>query len=95
MTKMTANGGAPGRLARVIARRRAGAGLTQAGLARAAGVTQAHVSQVEAGENTPSLAVLARIAAALGASVGDLVEGGMAAEARMPNTRAGRRGGAR
>ena len=64
------------RLARAIARRRTAAGLSQAGLARRAGVTGAYVSMIEAGKKrAPSLAVVARIAEVLGATVGDLVDG--------------------
>ena len=45
---------------------RVGAGLTQGELARRTGTTQSAVSRMESGRVTPSLAALARVAAAVG-----------------------------
>ena len=41
-------------------------GLSQAALARRAGTTQKHVSRIERGELSPSVATLARLLAAMG-----------------------------
>ncbi len=46
------------------------AGLPQASVARAAGLTRSHLSMIEAGSREPSWQVLARLAAVLGADVG-------------------------
>ena len=53
---------------------RAAAGLTQEELADAAGTTQDHVSDIERDVHVPGLALLGRLAAALGVGIGDLVE---------------------
>ena len=44
-------------------------GLSQTSIARAAGIAQAHLSAIEAGETEPSLEVLGRLGAALGADL--------------------------
>ena len=49
--------------------------MTQKVLARRAGITQGHLSKIESGERpNPSVATLKRLARALGASVGELLE---------------------
>jgi transcriptional regulator with XRE-family HTH domain len=48
-------------------------GLTQSGLARAMGVSQSAVSQIEAGERNPSYEMLRQIARAMNVSVAYLV----------------------
>jgi transcriptional regulator with XRE-family HTH domain len=48
-------------------------GLTVDELARAIGVDKAHVSRIERGLKTPSIATMARLASALGVSIGHLV----------------------
>lgn len=56
-------------------------GLSSRALARAAGLSETYVSQIERGRETPSLKTLAKIARALGVPLGDLVdEGGKAKE---------------
>ena len=65
-----------GRLARVIKglRKRKG-DLTRSELARAAKVTPAYITQLETGQRkNPSLAILKRIARALGVPVTELLE---------------------
>ena len=51
---------------------RAKRGLTQAALARAAGTTQPHIADLEAGKHGGSLEVMARIAKALDVKIDDL-----------------------
>lgn len=58
-----------------VRRRRLAAGLTQEGLARAAGTTANTVAMVERGERRPSVAMLERVAAALRCHVTDLLKG--------------------
>ncbi len=53
-----------------IRRQREDAGIGQATLARRAGISPAYLSMIEAGTAMPALAVLARIAAALGGRLG-------------------------
>lgn len=48
-------------------------GLSQSGLARAVGISQSAVSQIEAGERNPSFDMLRQIAKALNVSVPHLV----------------------
>ncbi len=52
---------------------RAKRGMTQAGLAKAAGTTQPHVADLESGKHGGSLEIMARIARALDVSVDSLV----------------------
>ncbi len=50
-------------------------GVTQAKLAKKAGVTEAYVSMIEGGvRKNPSLPILKRLARALGVPVGELLE---------------------
>ncbi len=49
-------------------------GLTQAGLAKAAGVTRVYVAKIEAGEKIPSIPTLRKLAKALKVKVGRLLE---------------------
>jgi transcriptional regulator with XRE-family HTH domain len=69
----------PGKLSRVIQRLREGKKvrgkkMTQRDLANRAQVTAGYIAQLELGIRTPSLAVLKRIAKALGVPVGELLE---------------------
>lgn len=48
-------------------------GMTAAQLAEAAGITPAHVSKLESGKGSPSVAVLVKIAKALNVSVEELI----------------------
>jgi DNA-binding XRE family transcriptional regulator len=52
---------------------REGSGLTQAALARRAGLSRAYLAQIETGAREPSLAVLRRLAAALELLADDLL----------------------
>lgn len=54
---------------------RKAAGMRQADLARSAGITDAYLSQLEAGLKTPSLQVIHRLADALNCRVSELVDG--------------------
>lgn len=56
-------------LGRAVRRLREEAEMTQAELATLAGTSQAAVSRLEAGEHMPTIGVLDRLAAALGAQV--------------------------
>jgi len=47
-------------------------GIAQTALAKAAGVGKSHLSQIEAGRKSPSLAVLKALAAALAVDIDDL-----------------------
>ncbi len=63
------------RLDRVLKRLRAERDLSMQALAKRAGVTDAYIAQLETGvRKNPSLAVLKRLARALGVSVTDLLE---------------------
>jgi len=65
----------PKRLSRVIQQLRESKGMSQRALAAKAKVTQGYIAQLEAGgKKNPSLAVLARIAKALGVPVTELLE---------------------
>jgi transcriptional regulator with XRE-family HTH domain len=65
----------PRRLSRVLKQLREEKDLSQRDLATRAGVTQAYVAQLEAGEKkNPSLDVLKKLARALGVPVGELLE---------------------
>ena len=65
----------PQRLASVIKARRKDKKLSRSDLARAAQVTPAYITQLETGERkNPSLAVLRRLARALGVPVAELLE---------------------
>ena len=65
----------PKRLRRVLKTLREGKGLTQAELAKKAQVTQSYVAMLEGGEKqNPSLAILQRLAKALGVPVTALLE---------------------
>lgn len=57
-----------------IKQKRKSAGLTQAELARLAGITQAMLCQIERGTKNPSLQVSFELAAQLGCSVEDFIE---------------------
>jgi transcriptional regulator with XRE-family HTH domain len=46
------------------------AGLTQAALAEAAGLTQQYVAKIEAGQINPTLATMAAVACVLGTEIG-------------------------
>jgi transcriptional regulator with XRE-family HTH domain len=62
-------------LGRTIRQLRQARGLTQAMLARRAGIAPSHIALLEGGHRgNPSLAVLRRLARALGVSIGKLVE---------------------
>src|SRR3954453_23279374 len=62
----------PGHFADVIRRLRQEAGLSQAGLAAAAGVHQRQINRYESGEQQPALNVSHRLAFALGVTLVDL-----------------------
>ena len=65
----------PQRLSVVITKLREGQGLTQRDLARKAKVTAAYVAMIETGvRKNPSLAILKRLAKALGVPVTALLE---------------------
>ncbi|MCL6558097.1 MAG: helix-turn-helix transcriptional regulator [Firmicutes bacterium] len=49
------------------------AGLTQSDLAKASGVSQSHISEMEAGNTVPTVFVAKRLARALGVSVDELI----------------------
>jgi transcriptional regulator with XRE-family HTH domain len=49
------------------------AGLTQAALAVAAGLTQQYVAKIEAGQINPTLATMAAVARVLGTEIGDML----------------------
>lgn len=51
------------------------AGLSQVIVSKRAKITQSCLSKIEVGESAPSLATIVSIAAALGVSVAELVEG--------------------
>lgn len=53
---------------------RAAAGLTQRQLAARVGTSSAAISNIEAGNNAPTLGTLVRLADALGCNVSDLVK---------------------
>ena len=61
-----------GQISPLTAWRRA-AGLTQAALARKAGLREATVSEIEAGKTDPRLSTMRALAAALGLDLGDIV----------------------
>ena len=61
-------------LGRRLATLRQRRGLSQVQLAKAVRVTQGYISQLEAGDGTPSLAVLKRLVKVLKVSVGELLE---------------------
>jgi len=64
----------PKRLASMLKTKRENRGLTQIDLAKRAKVSQAYVASLEAGsKKNPSLAVLRRIAKALGVPVAELL----------------------
>jgi transcriptional regulator with XRE-family HTH domain len=59
----------------VVKKMREEQGVTQAQLAKKAGVTEAYVSMIEGGvRKNPSLPILKRLARALGVPVGELLE---------------------
>src|SRR3954471_7433839 len=62
----------PGHFANVIRRLRHEAGLSQAGLAAAAGVHQRQINRYESGEQQPALGVAHRLAQALGVTLDEL-----------------------
>ncbi|HHY66018.1 MAG TPA: helix-turn-helix transcriptional regulator [Alicyclobacillus sp.] len=49
------------------------AGLTQSDLAKASGVSQSHISEIEAGNTVPTVFVAKRLAWALGVTVDELI----------------------
>ena len=61
-------------LGRMLAQFRQERGLTQTELAKRTKVTQGYIAQLEAGDKTPSLAMLRKLAKALGVRVAELVE---------------------
>ena len=64
----------PKQIAAMLKARREEKGLTQTGLAKRAKVSQAYVASIEAGaRKNPSLAVLQKLAKALGVSVTELL----------------------
>ncbi len=62
------------RMGRILAQFRQERGLTQTELAKRTKVTQGYIAQLEAGDKTPSLAMLRKLATALGVRVAELVE---------------------
>ena len=65
----------PQRLDRVLKERREAKGLTQDELARKVKVTRPYITMLEAGvKKNPSLAILKRLAKALGVAVTELLE---------------------
>ena len=60
-------------LARNLAQLRHSRALTQEALARAAGLPRSTIANLESGEGNPSLAVLVKVSAALGAPVDELL----------------------
>src|SRR3954467_14804850 len=65
----------PGHFADVIRRLRQEAGLSQAGLAAAAGIHLRQIHRYESGEQQPALGVAQRMAAALGVTLDELAGG--------------------
>jgi transcriptional regulator with XRE-family HTH domain len=65
----------PGRFGEVMRRLRQDAGLSQAGLAAAAGVHSRQINRYESGEQQPALDVAQRLAAALGVTLDELAGG--------------------
>ncbi len=61
------------RIADRIKARRRGLGLTLEGLSSASGVSRAMISRIERGEASPTAALLDRVAAGLGTTIGQLV----------------------
>lgn len=72
-------------IGREIRRRRTNAGMTQSDLAKAVGISQSAVVQIERGYKMPSIATLERICEVLGATASvimiDAVESGQEAKA--------------
>jgi transcriptional regulator with XRE-family HTH domain len=64
---------AAGNLARNIAALRHGRSLTQAAVAKAAGVPRSTIANLESGEGNPSLVVLTKVARALGSPIDELL----------------------
>ncbi len=62
------------RLGQQLTRLREAKGLSQADLARKAKLTREHVNRLEAGRHGPTLAVLQRLAKALGVPIAGLLE---------------------
>jgi transcriptional regulator with XRE-family HTH domain len=58
---------------RTLREARQKAGLTQAGLAALAGLTQQYVAKIEAGQINPTLATMATVARVLHLDVGDML----------------------
>ena len=56
-------------------------GMAQEALAHRAGIERSHMGKIERGEHIPTLAVILRIARALGRSAGELI---LETEARLP-----------
>lgn len=52
---------------------RVNAGMSQIALAKAAGTSQDRISSIETGRNAPTVAVLSRIADALGVQISNLI----------------------
>jgi transcriptional regulator with XRE-family HTH domain len=63
----------PERFGKHLARLRDDAGLSQSGLARRIGISQSAISQIEAGDRSPSYGMLVQIAEALGVSLAYLL----------------------
>ena len=64
----------PRQLGMKLKRLREGKGLSQDALAKKAKVTREHVNRLEAGRHGPTMAVLQRLAKALGVPVTELLE---------------------
>ncbi len=61
------------RLCAVVEERRREAGLTQADLAKASGLSRIYIAQLERGRRHPSLITVSRLAAGLGVDIIDLI----------------------
>jgi transcriptional regulator with XRE-family HTH domain len=84
MPMLCAEEGAAVELGEAIKSRRAARGLTLEGLAARCGVSRAMLSEIERGAKTPSIRVVAQIAAGLGTTVGRLIGEEPADEAGAP-----------
>jgi transcriptional regulator with XRE-family HTH domain len=79
------DGGAMGSLGRRVARARTAAGLTLAALAGRADVSTAYISQIESATANPTVRSLARLAAGMGTTLGELF--GATHDDRLPTPR--------
>jgi transcriptional regulator with XRE-family HTH domain len=71
-------------LAHNLAALRHGRGLTQQAVAKAAGVPRSTIANLESGEGNPSLAVLSKVARALGSPIDELLSSPRAKVRRWP-----------